>query len=80
MYENEKPFLFDTEEEATKTMNDDFAYMVERQKEEVGLGLREEDEVDTENDEWVSPCTVDENGCITTPDNGEIYNPKKFKR
>ena len=78
--EDERPVLFDTEEEAKKTMDDDFAHMVQRQKEEVLCGDRDVDMVDEECEEWVSPCTVDENGCISTPNDGEIYNPKTFVR
>jgi hypothetical protein len=77
---DDKPVLFDSEEEATKYMNEDFSYDVERQKEEVAIGSREPDEVDEECEEWVSSCAVDENGCISTPDDGEIYNPKTFVR
>ena len=79
-WEEDKPYLFDGEEVATRLMNDDFSDMVDRQKEEVELGCREPDEVDTKNEEWVSPCTVDENGCISIPIDGEIYNPKTFVR
>lgn len=78
--DNDKPLLFYSEEEAKKYMDDDFKYSVERQKEEVSLGEREPDEVDTECEDWVSSCTVDENGCISIPIDGEIYNPKTFKR
>ena len=66
-WEDDLPFLFDTKEEAIKTMKDDFEYMVSIQKEEVEAGTREPDEVDTECEEWVSSCTVDDNGCISVP-------------
>lgn len=79
-WEDDKPMLFDTEEKAKEFMDDHFKDDVERQKEEVISGDRAPDEVDEECEDWVSSCTVDENGCISTPDDGEIYNPKTFVR
>jgi len=79
-WEDDKPMLFDTEEEATKFTNEDFAEDVARQKEEVASGDREPDDVDEESQDWVSSCTIDDNGCISTPMDGEIYNPKTFVR
>ena len=79
-WEDDKPMLFDIEEEAKKFMDEEFKEDVERQKEEVRLGAREPDEVDEECEDWVSPCTVDENGCISIPIDGEIYNPKTYIR
>ncbi len=75
-----KPLLFETEEEAKKYHEDDFGETRERQLEEVESGDRQPDEVDTEPEDYVSSCTIDENGCIRTPDDGLVYDPQTFKR
>lgn len=79
-WEEDGPLMFNTEEEAKKYHSDDWEERKILQQEDVQQGLLEPDEVDTEPEDWVSPCTVDENGCIRTPDDGLIYDPKTYVR
>lgn len=78
--EKEVPVLYDTQKEAVEKMLENFIENLSMQLDQVRDGTRESEDVDTENEEWVSPCTVDENGCISIPIDGEIYNPKTFVR
>ena len=75
-----EPLLFDTEEDAEKYQMDDFEEDKRRQLYEVEIGERDPEDVISEPEDWVSPCTVDENGCICTPDDGLIYDPKAYVR
>ncbi len=78
--ETNRPVLYDTKEEADQAQKEDWESDQAIQLEEVKNGDREEDEVDLEPDYWITSCTVDENGCIRTPDDGLIYDPKTFVR
>lgn len=78
--DTDQPILYDTKEEADKAVAEDWESDLAAQQEEVKSGDREEDEVDIEPEYWVTPCTVDENGCIYTVEDGLIYNPKTFVR
>lgn len=78
--DDDKPVLFDTHKEATDKMNEDFYDLVAQQQDEVEKGFRDADEVDEECDEWVVECEVDQNGVITTKEDGIIYDPATWVR
>lgn len=43
-------------------------------------GIREFDEIDTSPDEYVLPCTVHDDGVITTEFHDPFYDPKTYVR
>lgn len=78
--ETNRPVLYDSKEEADQALAQDWEIDQRVQKEEVERGERDPDDIDQEPDYWITTCTVDENGCIRTPDDGLIYDPKTYVR
>jgi len=71
---------YDTKEEADQAVAEDWEIDQRVMQEEIERGERDPDDIDQEPDYWITPCTVDENGCIRTPDDGLIYDPKTYVR
>lgn len=78
--EKEVPVLYDTQKEAIEKMLENLIDNLSSQLDQVRDGTREPDDVDTENDEWVEPCTLHDDGVITTEDYDPLYDPKTFIR
>lgn len=78
--EDEKPVLFDTEREAQLKMMEDFHDLVGDHIQQFKDGDRDFDEIDKECDEWVEPCTLHEDGCITLETDDNFYDPKTWVR
>lgn len=76
----EVPVLHDTQKEAVEKMLENFIDNLSMQLDQVRDGSREPDDVDTENDEWVEPCTLHEDGVIATEMYDPLYDPKTFVR
>jgi len=78
--DDNKPELFNTHKEAVEELLDDHISTLEMQLAEVKSGDREPDEVDLECDEWVEPCTLHDDGCISLEQQPDFYNPKTYVR
>lgn len=74
------PVLHDTQKEAVEKMLENFIDNLSMQLDQVRDGSREPEDVDTENDEWVEPCTLHEDGCITLETDDNFYDPKTWVR
>lgn len=76
--DDDKPVVYDTREEAVREMVEDYISTLQQQLKEFLHDEREE--IDLQCEEWVEPCTLHEDGVITTEMYDPLYDPKTFVR
>lgn len=78
--DDDKPVVHDTEKDAVVEMLSEYIVMLESQLEDVKNDQRQCDEIDLQCPDFVSSCTIDDDGVISTETDGVIYNPTTFIR
>jgi hypothetical protein len=77
--DDDKPVVWDTEEEAQAELLSEHINTLERHFKEFKNGDREFDEIEIDCQDWIEPCTVDDEGVITL-EYGVVYDPKTYVR
>lgn len=76
--DDDRPVLFDTEKAAMESMVEDYIAMLNQQLQDYMIGDR--DNIDLQCEEWVEPCTLHEDGSISTEMYEDLYDPKTYVR
>lgn len=78
--ENDKPILYDTQRDAELELIDWHFERIRQQVNDFRMKSRSFDEIDWEPEDFVSACTVNDDGVITTEEHDVLYDPKTFVR